>query len=174
MNPLRKVRPDAVLKNLPLEKQRSIIDYLDGTDTSKPHSLRRAVVWLKEDGIKTEDTSLGDFRRWFLLRQGLETSAASTKQIVEYCKKNGWIKTRQEEEAASLIFFNHDTVAQKNARLWAVVQGVSLRRDRLELDVRKLKLLEQRDAQTNEVLNNTQMTTEQKETRIRQIMGLDL
>jgi hypothetical protein len=170
---IEKINPNAVLKNLPPEKQQEIMDYLDGTGTSEPHSFEKTAEWLQASGIETSTSALKRFRPWFVIREAMEISEIASKEMVEECKKNGWIKTRKEEEAAGQIFFNRETVEQRNARLWALVQGISLRRDRLELDKRKLKLTEELHAQTKEITNNTQMTTEEKEERIRQIMGLE-
>jgi hypothetical protein len=173
MNVHKKPRPEAVLKNLPQAKQCAIIDFLDGTPTSKPHSFSKTVAWLKADGIPTNKASLCFFRSWFLRRKKMEANAAAALHIVEECKDKGWIKTRKEEEEAAQIFFNRMAMDEEDPKTWALAQGVSLRRDRLELEERKLKLLEDRHAQTKEVVNNTQMTPEQKEERIRQIMGLE-
>jgi len=172
MNAFKKPYRNAVLKNLPEEKQRAIMEYADGTETSKPHTLAETLKWLKADAITTSHATLEDFRQWFRLRQDMQEDEAMALQTVQACKENGWIKTRQEEEAAGQIFFNRQTQRRKDTKAWVLVQGVSLRRDRLDLEERKFKLLQDRQARTKEVVNNTQMTPEQKEARIRQIMGL--
>jgi hypothetical protein len=48
---------------------------------------------------------------------------------------------------------------------------LALAKGQQELDARKIKLLEESKAMTKEVVKNTELTPEQKEERIRQIMA---
>jgi hypothetical protein len=48
-----------------------------------------------------------------------------------------------------------------------------LARRQQDLDARKIKLLEERQAKTKEAVQEVKMTPEEKEERIRQIMGLE-
>jgi hypothetical protein len=169
----RKPHPSAVLKNLPEEKQFELLDYMEGTATTAGHTYKATLAWLQEAGITTWPSGLCEFRRWYRHRRRMRQNEATSLETVKECVERGWIKTRKEEEEAGQLFFNQLTLADEDAKAWVMVQGVSLKRDRLALEERKLKLMEDRHAQTKEIVNNTQMTTEQKEERIRQIMGLE-
>jgi hypothetical protein len=173
MKPFKKPYAHAVLKNLPEAKQQEIIDYANGTETSQPHKMIETVEWLKAAGIETSYTGLVNFRQWFMRCQQMLADEANSLQTVQLCKERGWIKTREEEEEAALIIFNRLTLDREDIRGWVLVQGVSLRRDRQELEERKFKLMQKREDKTKEVVQDVKMTPEEKEERIRQIMGLE-
>jgi len=174
MSEARKPHPSAVLKNLPEEKQLALWDYMEGTATTPAHTYKNTLAWLKKSKITTWPSGLVEFRRWYRHRRRMKKNEATALETVKECVERGWIKTRKEEEEAGQLFFNRLTLADEDAKSWVLVQGVSLRRDRLALDERRLQLMEDRHTETKEVINNTQMTTEEKEARIRQIMGIDL
>ena len=166
MNEDRKPNPSAVLKNLPEERQLELLNYMDGTATTPAHTYEETQAWLKGAGITAWLSGLSEFRRWYRHRRRMKINEATSLETVKECVERGWIKTRKDEEEAGQLFFNRLTLADEDAKSWVMVQGVSLRRDRLDLDERKLQLMEDRHAQTKEIINDTQMTTEQKEERI--------
>jgi hypothetical protein len=77
---LRKPHPASVLKNLPDEDQAALFEFLRGK------SLADGVAWLfGNNGIRTNDSSLGDWRGWYELRQriyGYNADAEELKRLL--------------------------------------------------------------------------------------------
>jgi hypothetical protein len=172
-NPYRKIHPTAQLKNLSRKRQREIVDYLDGTDGQAAHSLKNTAAWLESKGVKTAYRTVSRFRTWYLRRAKMEANQAAALDRVKADKKKGMFKTLAEEKEAGQIYFNHLAVDQDDVHMWVLMQRLALAKGQQELNARKIKLLEESKAMTKEVVKNTEMTPEQKEERIRQIMGLD-
>jgi hypothetical protein len=169
----KKIYPNAQLKNLGRKSQREIVDYLNGTDRQAAHSLKDTAAWLGTKGIETAPGTVSRFRTWYLRRAKMEANQAAALDRVKADKKKGMFKTLAEEKEAGQIYFNHFAVDQEDVHMWVLMQRLDLARSQQELDARKIKLLEEKKAQTKEVVTDTKMTPEEKEERIRQIMGLD-
>lgn len=177
MSILRKTYPQAVLKNLPIEKQDAIVDHTDGRNGMKPHSLPKTVAWLKSIGIKTNSHSLSDFRRWYLLREQMQADEDFSMQVVQTCRERGWIKTAEEERAAGQAFFNRLTLGRKDPKQWTQVQQINLSKEKMELEKEKLKLqtrkYRDKAEKGGEAVKKRKLSPDEKQRRIRQILGTE-
>jgi hypothetical protein len=174
-DPRRKVDPRAVLKALPTEKQAEIYEYLIGGEKIKAHSCRATVVWLKKTmRIKVSEQTVGKFRRWYVIRLELNEQNVVVEEVIEVCKKNGWVKTAKEERMAAQIFFNRLVIDKKDPELWAIVEKVSLARDKIGLEKQEIKMeakSHQVGAKSQQPAPRPQLTPDEKQERIRQILG---
>jgi hypothetical protein len=169
----KKIHSNAKLKNLDRTRQREIVDYLNGAGEQPAHSFKATLAWLRSKGIETSVSGISIFRTWYLRRAKMEANQASALDRVRKEKKKGMFKTPAEEKQAAQDFFNELALNQEDVHMWALVQRVDLARDRQKLEARKVKLLEKSQTKPKEPVTETKLSTEEKEQRIRQIMGLD-
>jgi hypothetical protein len=177
MNLDQKIDPRAVLQQLPSETQDAIIQYLDGGDGVKGHSLRATVKWLHRQRIEISREPLRMFRQWYLLRQKLNNSSEISLQMAEECQNRGWVKSAKEVRTAAQVFFNNIVIEKGDPKLWCIVERVNLFKDKVELDQKKLKLLSRinkaKTAKSKTATNDdTGLTPEEKEAAVRQILGI--
>jgi hypothetical protein len=169
----RKISPKAKLKNLDRTTQREIVDFLNGAEGRAPHSIKATIAWLRTKGIETSLSVVSIFRTWYLRRAKMEAHQAAALDRVKEDKKKGKFKTLAEEKQAAQDYFNQLALDHDDVQMWALVQRVDLARGRQKLEARKVKLLEKSKAKPKEAVTETKLTTEEKEKRIHQIMGLD-
>jgi hypothetical protein len=81
----RKIRQDARLKQLPLERQAQVMEYLDGPPG---HSYADTLTWLREDGFDTSVGALSEFRSWYRLQQQFTQDASTVESLVEQLKRD--------------------------------------------------------------------------------------
>jgi hypothetical protein len=91
----KKTRPDSVLRNFPADRQREIVEFLDGrpaangVDALPGKSLRECKQWLAEDGLKVSENSLSEFRSWWLLREQALGNERFAAGLMELKRKEG-------------------------------------------------------------------------------------
>jgi hypothetical protein len=170
----RKVHSQAVLRNLPIEKQDAIIEHIDGPGGN---SLVATAKWLQADGIMASPDMVGNFRRWYLLRQQFEGNAMSALEMAKECKDHGWIETEEEERAAAQIFFNRMAMEKKDPKLWSLMQRINLSKEKVELDKKRLELetkkYQDKAGKGGKAVKKRKLTPEEKQKRIRQILGTE-
>jgi hypothetical protein len=176
----RKPDPRAVLKILSPEMQKLVYEYLNGANGVRGHTYLNTVIWLGEvHKIEVSVDQLGDFRKWY--RAGLkveetfERCLAETNKIVEVGKREGWIKTAEEARMVAPAFFNQFVLNKRDPKLWALVEKVSLARDKVDIDKQKLGIaLEDHAAATKAAQpeEKSKLTPEEKRQRFKEIMGI--
>src|ERR1700761_6018894 len=130
----KKVRPEAVLRNLPEDRQRAIMEYMevarieevvkrkhaDNTTEEftrlRPPTLSETIDWLRQDGIVTSSGALSGWRSWYLLNRQMAANEAAAEALVEQGKADGWIKTSDEEQACAQAFFNRLAMANQDPK----------------------------------------------------------
>jgi hypothetical protein len=141
MSAAKKVYPQAVLKNLSKEKQAAIIEYCDGSDGVKGHSLQETVAWLRADGISTNAGSVSQWRSWYLLQRQMELNEAAVNEVVKTGREQGWLKSAEEEQLAGQAFFNRMAIEQQDLKSWFFMQRLNLQKEQLALDRDKVEIL---------------------------------
>ena len=166
-----------MLRNLPREKQDAIIDYTDGRNGQKAHSLSATVEWLKPQGTITSLWALGKFRRGYLMREQLMNDEAVALELIKTCKENGWIKTAEQERKAGQQFFNRLAIARQDPTMWVRLQQAHFSEEKVKLEKKKLRLeMKKREEQAGEAGGGPQeplLTPEERQRRIRQILGTE-
>ena len=141
MSIAKKIRPEAVLKQLPQEKQQAIIDYCDGDPEHglKSHSLDETVAWLRADGVSTSRRALSVWRSWYLLNAQLERNEQVALETVQQCKERGWIKSAADELEAGQIFFTRLAMQQADNLGFARILREQTRIKQTVIDAQKFQ-----------------------------------
>ncbi|HEX3719080.1 MAG TPA: hypothetical protein VH595_14020, partial [Verrucomicrobiae bacterium] len=137
----RKLSGPAILKALPAEKQDALYRYVNGENGKNSHTYSETIKWLLEtEKIEVHDSALHRFLKWYSIRKDLSEYEIVVKEIVEECKKNGWLKTAKQERLSAQIFFNRLVVNKQDPELWAVVEKINLTKDKISLDTKELEM----------------------------------
>lgn len=140
MSTTKKSRSDSALKTLPEARQTDIAEYLAA------HSLAETVAWLKADGLKTSAASLSEFLSWYSLRQQLQRNEQTVETLLaEYVKSDPNLPP-EKIQAMGQAFFSAMSLTQQNPEVWVQVQKLNLQRAAMELDQRRVVLLEKKAA----------------------------
>jgi hypothetical protein len=166
----KKVRSDAVLKRLPRDKHESILEYW------RTHNAKQTVQWLKEGGITTSIRALSLFRAWYLTGKEYEAREARILDCVEQYKKRDPRLTKELLTAMGEHLFNEIAIDQQDVKTWSVAQQVQLKREsqavgrkKLALELRKYR---SQTAKATDVVNDNDLTFEEKEAAMKQILGI--
>lgn len=147
----KKVRADAVLKNLPEERQGEIFE------RCRTETLAAVRKWLAQDGIKVSQQTLSEFYSWYALRASLKEAESDTENLLELIRKDA--PELPEERLASIgnALFNLRAIKQQDPKLFLAFQTA---RHRAEMD--RLKF-EQRDRQLKQQAESLQLEREKFE-----------
>jgi hypothetical protein len=167
------IRPEAVLKNLPREKQDAIILYLDGDSDQQSHSHEQTVAWVKKEmEIETQKWSLSEFCQWYRNERFLEQTERSTQQVLARGREEGWLKSAEDEIAAGQVFFTRLAIDQKDSQVFERILRGRDRGKSVALMERRIKLLEEREAKLRQVAAEPTMTVEERKAAMAEILGL--
>lgn len=175
-----KTRSDSVLGTLPPERQEQIADY------ARTHSLEDTVQWLRTDGVRTSRSRLSVWLSSFCLRQAFRQAANSTEEFREFLKADIPDIDPEELDRRAAIHFQAEAMkagdpetylsfatARHKAKMDAVKAA---QKDKsLELDARRLSLLEKKAAQADAAkatLGDERLSPAQKQARMREIFGM--
>jgi hypothetical protein len=165
-----KVRSDAVLKRLPQDKQDSIMDYW------RTHAAKKTVQWLKEGGITTSIRALSLFRAWYLTRQKYEERETRILDRIRRYKKRDPRLTNELLTEMGEHLFNEIAIDQEDVKTWSVAQQVQLKRESQTVDRKKLALelrkYKSQTAKATDVVKDNDLTFEEKEAAMKQILGI--
>jgi hypothetical protein len=140
-------RPQAVVKNLPKEKQDAIWDYRFG----KPrHTQLQTVKWLRDDAIQTSSGALSYWERSYVVERKMDDNKAATDQMIARGKAEGWIKTAEEEQAIAQCFFNRLAAQGMDAKTWFLMQSINTDKEKVALAREKVEIDRQKVAQDKE------------------------
>lgn len=144
-----KTRADAVLKNLPPQRQEEIFARLtEQTDSWPDTSLRAVREWLAEDGCNVSRRALSEFRSWYSARQDLQATADLLETFEEFTrtKNPGW-STDQVRETSVQFLMAHTAAKRDVSKFVSVAQldqNERFGRTKAKLDERKVQVSERR------------------------------
>lgn len=189
----RKVRSDAVLLNLPEERQEQIIEWCD---TPKSESCAGGYEFAREqlaaDGLKVSVRALSDFYSDWHLRRDLQT--ASNVEAAVRSANPGEAKLAREAGEAMLLKLS---LARQDAKLFTAAACSIDSRERLDLDERSAKtkaeiakakirqkdhdlrlaerrvaVLEKKFADAKKTLSDPSLSISEREARMKEMFGL--
>jgi hypothetical protein len=132
MNPAdTKSRPDSKLKPLPEERQDEIAQF------ALEHSLDQTVHWLAESGLETSRPALSRFLSWYRLRQQMDRSEASIRELLSDLAQEDPTLTPERLHQLGNTFFAGLALEQQDPAAWYMAQKISLRRAQLQLESQK-------------------------------------
>ncbi len=127
----QKPRPDSKLKTLPEERQEEIAEY--ATD----HSSAETAKWLTEGGLQTSPSAVQRFLSWFRLRQHIERSEDSIRQLLTELAHDDPALTAERLHQIGHIFFAGLALEKQDPEAWYLAQRIALRRAQLQLENQK-------------------------------------
>jgi F0F1-type ATP synthase delta subunit len=146
--PPRKPRSDAKLKNLPEADQETLWLLLHPTDeTTPPYSLEALAVHISEEHrFEPALSSISEWRSWYSQQRRTANAMARAEQAkIEWLKENP-AATPEDLERLGQMVFTSESIESGNVKAFVALMRESSRRKALELDQRKLALLERKAA----------------------------
>ena len=174
----RKVRSDAVLKNLEDERQAEILEY------TRKHRLADTAKWLAQDGITISGPALSNWRAWYLQKLAYDQREERILNKVLYYKEGHPKATKKELDDLGEDLFNRLAIDQEDVRAWSMAQQIQLKRERqaqqkkmVVLASKKLDLAVQKSkdeaAKAAKDSARPKMTREEKEARMKEVLTIE-
>jgi hypothetical protein len=173
MKTLKKPRADSKLKNLPHADQETLWLLMHPTDRDTPAYTLEACAChvMLEHGFEPSLSSLSEWRSWFALARRIESAAERSAQVRMELAKDSTITPDDLERIAQTVF-TAETLQDSNIKGYVALAKLNLQRRTLDMDARRLKLLEDKAAQADaakDVLGTT-MSPEEQTRRLREIL----
>lgn len=167
----RKHRADSNLKTLPEELQEEIITRLN----AKGGSYKAITEWLRaEMDVPTSIGALSEFYSWRTLRSQVREAESDTQSLQEALSASEFgLSSGQIQELGNLMFITKAT-KQADAKTFVAMAKLLIQKQKLEVDSRKVALLEQKAAQADAaagIAKDGTLTKEDKQQRIFEIFG---
>jgi hypothetical protein len=173
----RKPRATCVLKSLPSNRQEALYEYMDGIGDEPGHTYAQCVVWLQEQGVTTSKTQLSNWRGWFIQRLRFRWCKETMEAMIEDDKANGPKYSDEEIQRKGNRIFSLLAIKTCDDKAWSRTQSLVVRLQRMAQIERKMEFeMEKYDNQRAKELkveSKPNMTPEEKEARINQIMGTE-
>lgn len=189
---MKKPRSDSKLKNLPAEQQARIADWC-AQDSLQSAASRCA----SEMQLSVSLNTVSEFYAWWKLKATFSQAEAHAKTVEEMLRKTFPGATPEKIAAAGQLVFTMQAAnagdaeeframeqlrvtkesATANARIAEAklkqgAQKIAQKDQDLKLVERRVKLLEDREAKTREVLGDGDLTPAEKEQRIKAVFGI--
>jgi|GEM_PF-2947316 hypothetical protein len=173
----RKPRGDSSLKGLGPDHQHDLYFYMEGGGKERGHTYKDCVSWLALQGVETTKSKLSKWRSWYWMRLLFQDCGETTEAIVEDELKGGAMITDEQIERKGNRTFNLLAIKTRNDKMWARQQTLAVRKQAVTATERKvaleIKKYEDQCAKTKEVESDPELTADEKQERIRQILGTD-
>jgi hypothetical protein len=173
----RKPRATCVLKSLGANRQEALFEYMDGIGDESGHTYKQCVLWLKKQGVETNPTQLCNWRQWYIMRLRMRWCNDTAEMIMEDDKINGQKYSDEDIQRKGNRMFSLLAIHTCDNKAWSRTQSLVVRRQHLDLIERKMefeiKKYDEKRAQAKEVEAEPEMTPEEKEARINEIMGTE-
>lgn len=173
MQAQKKPRADSKLKNLPEEAQEALWSLMHPTDRSKPAAtLEGAAVFCEmEFGFAPALSSLSEWHSWFSLARRMSAAAERAAQVRLELAKDSSITPDDLERIAQTVF-TAETLEGGDIKSYVALAKLNLQRRSLELDTRKLAILEAKAAQADQAKDilTQKLSPEEQNRRLREIL----
>ena len=149
----RMARSDSKLKRLPESDQETLWLLMHPEDPeTRAYSLEDALVHLEDEhGISCARSTLSEWRAWYALRRRMENAQARAEQAkLEWLKENP-DATPEDLERLGQMVFTAESIESGNVKGFVALMRERSRRVALEIDQRKLALLEKKAARLDEI-----------------------
>lgn len=130
---MRKPLPSAVLKNLPDVDQAALYEFLRSTGPDgKGKTLAEGVKWIfSNNGVRTNDTSLGDWRAWYQMRQEINGWNSEVEELKQLLHTDATIDPNLIPKIGEAVFINR-AAKLGDAKTFAAVASIIQRHKELE------------------------------------------
>lgn len=192
---MKKVRPEAKIKTLPDEVQATLWELLhvpmEGKE--KPMTYVEARAWLlQEHEVQTSNGALSDWFSWYGLRLRTERKKAVIDEAIAELAKSDPNKTLEELQAFGQVLFTSESIENGDGKTFTEVWRASekaltrkqakeqaeldrqLRERALELDARKVAILEKKAAIADaaEEIIKSDASEADKQARMKALFGM--
>jgi hypothetical protein len=167
-SPIRKPRAGAVLKTMPEERQREIVEY------ARNHTLVQTSEWLEASGVKASISMISQFLTWFANWDRVMRIGGKADALRERLRKErGW--TPEQLDRVGQVFFTELAIDLEDAFCWKIAQDIRAQHKSLELEKRRVRILEREAgvAKAAETISNPALTEEEKQAEYRRILGTE-
>lgn len=168
----KEVRSDAKLKNLPPEVRETLWRYrYPEEDGEKLPMVAILAALQREHGITSSLASLSEFYSWQRLQKRMETARARAEQAKLELMRTSDLSPEDIERVGQCVFTS-ETVEAGNVKAFVQLAKLRLASRSLELDARRLAILEAKAAQADkatEVLSQ-KISPEEQIKRLRAIL----
>jgi len=173
MASIRKPRSDSKLKNLAASDQETLWLLMHPTDSTVPaYSMEAAQVHcLEELKLSVGISTLSEWHSWYALNRRMEEASACANQTAIELARNSDLTPEYIQRVAQTVFTS-ETLKSGNWKGYVALTKLDLARKSLDMDSRKLKLLEDKAKlcdQAKEVLT-TKLSPEEQNRRLREIL----
>lgn len=186
-DPTKIPRCDAVLQNLPEDRQAEIIE------KRKKDGLVKTCAWLRKDAIQVSPSTLSHFCSWYRLKQQSAIRESRALQLMEIIKQKQPGLSPTELFEYGQMFFSTMSLEEEDRESWVSVQQLTTSKnleeakllirqqaeermnEKLKIERRKLALLEKKAAQADKakgVLEDKELNEEEKRSRMKEIFGV--
>lgn len=153
MEPDKQPRADAKLKNLPEDAQEALWEYLHPSD---PEERRRTLAEAQSEvplrhGFTVSLASLSEWRSWWALRRRMNAARERAEQTKIELLKDASLRPDDIEKVAQAIF-TAESLEQGNAKTFVALAKLRLQGQKVDLDRRRIALLEAAAAEAKEKL----------------------
>lgn len=167
----RKHRADSNLKTLPEEQQSEIITRLN----AKGGSYKAVCEWLRAEwDVATSIGALSEFYSWHQLRTQVKEAESDTQTLQELLSASEFgLSAQQVQEAGNLMFVMRAT-KQQDAKSYVAMAKLLLQKQKLDVEARKVALLEAKAAKADAadgIAKDGTLSKEDKQKRIFEIFG---
>jgi hypothetical protein len=172
-----KPRGNSSLKELGPDLQQELYLYMEGVGKRPGHTDKQCVAWLAAREVAVCQSQLSSWRSWYWMRLLFQDCRETTDQMLEDDLKAGANYTDEQIERKGNRMFNLLAIRTRNDRMWARQQTLALRKQavaaaerKLELEIKKFEI---QRGKTKDVETEPELTADEKQERIRQILGTD-
>lgn len=142
----RKVNARAKVKNLPEEDQETLWLLMHPTDADTPaYTLEESLVHLQEEhGIECALSTLSEWHSWYALKKRMEKAASRAQQATLEFAKDHPDATPEDLEKYGQMIFSSESIERGDAKTFTALMRERSRRMSLEIDARRIVLLERK------------------------------
>ncbi len=162
----RKPRGDSPLRRLAPERQDALMEYLE------THTLKETKAWLAEQGVETSISALGAYRAAEEMRERAREEEAGVEVFLEELRRERPDLTEEEVFACGQMQFALRALRKGDDMAWSRAQRLRLSQARLNLEDRRVELIEKKGQDADQPTPYSSLTPEEKDERIKQIFGI--
>jgi hypothetical protein len=173
----RKPRATCLLKSLGPNTQEALYEYMDGVGDERGHTYKQCVAWLKARNIETNKTQLCNWRDWYIMRLRLQWCRQTVEMLMEDDKELEQKYSDEDIQRKGNRMFSLLAIKTCDGKAWSRAQSLVVRKQRMAQIERKMefeiKKYEDQRAKTKAAESEPEMTADEKQERIRQMLGTE-
>jgi hypothetical protein len=163
---IRKPHPSSVLKTLSDEDQAALFEFM--SDSKK--TLADGVAWLfSNNGVRTSDSSLSEWRQWYKMKTDIEAWNADSEALKEMLSTETEIDQNLIPKIAEAVFISR-AAKTGDAKMFATVASIIQRHKELESNQQshadKMQLEDKKLARKDRALTQAEKKIAQQERKL--------